>query len=168
MKALDITRININAPYKVWGAGFVYRFESDYGIKYLVDFELDSNPYYTAYWFNLTNHSHAKSPGDVKIAQTVVCIIEEFFRLNPDVLLYMCSTDNGQQAMRNRLFLRWFNGYEQQKRYLIKSTEVKSIDAEGNPSKEYVALIVQRKHPLIEEIVQRFDEEVQMFNDNKP
>ncbi len=62
MKALDVTRVNINAPYKVWSDGKIYRFESDYGIKYLVDFELDSNPYYTAYWFNLTNPNHAKSP----------------------------------------------------------------------------------------------------------
>ena len=144
------------------------RFETDYGIRYLVDFELDVNPYYTAYWFNLTNPEHAKSPGDTKIAQTVVCIIEEFFRLNPEVLLYMCSTDNGQQAMRNRLFLRWFNGYEQQKRYIIRSAEVKGIDPEGKARTEYVALIVPRKHPLLDEIVERFDDEVQMFNDNKP
>ena len=161
--------INSHAEYQVYlGQTGKYLFKTDFEILYAVDFELDNNPFYTAYWFNLTNPYHAKSPGDVKIAQTVVCIIEEFFRLNPEVLLYMCSTDNGQQAMRNRLFLRWFNGYEQQKRYLIKSTEVKGVDAEGKPSKEYVALIVQRKHPLLEEIVQRFDEEVQMFNDNKP
>lgn len=168
MTALDVTRINIYAPYKVWSDGDIYRFETDHDIKYLVDFELDSNPYYTAYWFNLTNPKHSKSPGDMKIAQTVVCIIEEFFRLNPEVLLYMCSTDNGQQAMRNRLFLRWFNGAEQQKHYFIKSTEVRGIGPDGKPRKEYVALIVPRVHPLLDEIVERFDEEIQMFNDNKP
>jgi hypothetical protein len=167
METLNVTRININAPYKVWNEGFIYRFETDKGIKYLVDFELDSNPFYTAYWFNLTNPEHTKSPGDIKIAKTVVCIIEEFFRLNPEVLLYMCSTDNGQQAQRSRLFLRWFNGYEQQKRYVIKSTEVKGVDPEGKPRKEYVALIVPRVHPLLDEIIERFEEEVQMFNDNK-
>ena len=168
MNALDVTRINIYAPYKIWSDGDIYRFETDNGIKYLVDSELDSNPYYTAYWFNLTNPEHSKSPGDTKIAQTVICIIEEFFRLNPEVLLYMCSTDKGQQAQRARLFLRWFNGYEQQKRYVIKSTEVKGIGPDGKPRKEYVALIVPRIHPLVDEIVSRFDEEIQMFNDNKP
>ena len=167
METLNVTRININAPYKVWNEGSIYRFETDNGIKYLVDFELDNNPFYTAYWFNLTNPEHTKSPGDIKIAKTVVCIIEEFFRLNPEVLLYMCSTDNGQQAQRSRLFLRWFNGYEQQKRYVIKTTEVKGVDSEGKPRKEYVALIVPRVHPLLDEIIERFEEEVQMFNDNK-
>ena len=133
-----------------------------------MDFELDSNPFFTAYWFNLANPNHMKSPNDVKIGQTVICIIEEFFRVNPEVLLYMCSTDDGQQAQRNRLFLRWFNGYEQQKRYVIRAADVRSVDPEGRPSKDYVALIVQRTHPLLEEIVSRFDDEIRMFNDNKP
>jgi hypothetical protein len=88
----------------------------------------------------LTNPNHAKSPGDAKIAQTVVCIIEEFFRLNPEVLLYMCSTDNGQQAMRNRLFLRWFSGYEQQKKYAIRSSEVK-----GEVKKSVVFFFISEK-----------------------
>lgn len=168
MKGLDINRININAPYKVWSDDKRLRFESDHGINYLVDFEQDSNPYFTAYWFNLANPQHQKSPGDVKIAQTVICIIEEFFRVNPEVLLYMCSTDSGQQAQRARLFLRWFNGYEQQRRYAIKSYDVRSIDSEGRPTKEYVALIVQRTHPQLNDIVSRFDSEIAMFNELKP
>jgi hypothetical protein len=51
---------------------------------------------------------------------------------------------------------------------VIKSTEVKGIGPDGKPRKEYVALIVPRIHPLVDEIVNRFDEEIQMFNDNKP
>lgn len=75
----------------------------------------------------------------------------------------MCSTDGGQQAQRARLFLRWFNGYEQQQKYFIKTSEVK-----GEELTEYVALIIQRSHPKLEEIVQRFDEETGMFNELKP
>lgn len=169
MNALNLEMVNAHAEYQVFlSQTGKYIFKTDFDIIYAVDFELDANPYYTAYWFNLTNPEHAKSPGDVKIAQTVVCIIEEFFRLNPEVLLYMCSTDKGQQAQRSRLFLRWFNGYEQQKHYLIRSTEIRGIGPDNKPIKEYVALIIQRTHPLLDEIVQRFDDEIQMFNDNKP
>ena len=161
--------VNSHSEYQVFlSQAGKYLFKTDNEILYAVDFELDSNPYFTAYWFNLTNPKHTKSPGDNKIAQTVICIIEEFFRLNPKVLLYMCSTDNGKQAQRARLFLRWFNGYEQQKKYLIKATDVKGVSPEGKNIKEYVALIVQRNHPQLDEIVSRFDDEVQMFNDNKP
>ena len=169
MNALNLEMVNAHAEYQVFlSQTGKYIFKTDFDIIYAVDFELDANPYYTAYWFNLTNPEHAKSPGDVKIAQTVVCIIEEFFRLNPEVLLYMCSTDKGQQAQRSRLFLHWFNGYEQQKHYLIRSTEIRGIGPDNKPIKEYVALIIQRTHPLLDEIVQRFDDEIQMFKDNKP
>lgn len=168
MEALSVTRINITAPYKVWNDGLTYRFETDHGISYIVDFDADDNPFFTCYWFNLTNPQNTKSPGDIKIAKTVVCIIEEFFRVNPLVLLYMCSTDNGKQAQRSRLFLRWFSGYEQQQRYVLKATDVKSVTTDGKPVKDYVALIVQRTHPQLEEIVARFDSEIAMFNEFKP
>ncbi|WP_219817613.1 DUF6169 family protein [Xylanibacter ruminicola] len=42
--------------------------------------------------------SQEKSPGDIKIQKTIICIIEEFFRKNPDILLYMCSTEDNHQA----------------------------------------------------------------------
>lgn len=168
MNALSIDAINIHSPYIVGFDGKAFFFVTANGITYRVDFELDSNPHFTAYWFNLANPDHMKSPNDMNVGQTIICIIEEFFRTNPEVLLYMCSTDNGLQAQRNRLFLRWFNGYEQQKKYLIKAVDVRSVDADGQPSSDYVALIMQRSHPMREEIISRFEEEIQMFNDNKP
>ena len=111
--------------------------------------------------------NNVDSPGDKKIAQTVICIIEEFFNQNPDILLYMCSTDEGQQAQRARLFLRWFNGAEQQNHYVIRTTEVKGIGIDDKPIKEYVAFIVQRSNPHLEDIIRLFDAEVAMFNEMK-
>ncbi|MBQ1697758.1 MAG: hypothetical protein II075_07725, partial [Bacteroidales bacterium] len=133
------------------------------GVEYSVTFDDDFNTQYTAYWFNLSNMNRVVSPGDKKIAQTVICIIEEFFRQNPDILLYFCSTEDGKQAQRARLFLRWFNGAEQQKNYLIRTAEVK-----GEGRMEYVALIAQRSNPNINQIVDFFDSEVAMFNEFKP
>ena len=164
MNRLDIEAINCRSPYDVYSDNDQYVFVTDAGIEYHVDFELDSNPYYTAYWFNLANPEQTKSHGDKKIPQTVICIIEEFFRANPDIMLYLCSTANNQQAQRARLFLRWFNGYEQRQHYYIKAVEVKGEDN----TKDYVAFIVQRTHPQFDEIVARFDSEVAMFNEFKP
>ena len=109
-----------------------------------------------------------KSPGDVKIAKTVICIIEEFFQKNPDILLYMCSTEKNKQAQRARLFLRWFYGAEQQRKYLIIATEVKGEMKEGKRMTDYIAMIVPRSHPQLDEIVNRFTEDVTMFNELKP
>lgn len=164
MNRLDIESINNRAPYDVaYAEDGEIVFLTDYGINYSVTFDDDSNPYYTAYWFNLTNLNNIPSPSDKKIAQTVICIIEEFFRKNPDILLYMCSTDGEQQAQRARLFLRWFNGAEQQKHYYIRTAEVK-----GDGSLDYVALIIQRNNPHLDEIIQLFDSDITMFNDMKP
>ena len=162
MIQLNVDTVNIFSPYPIWISGNEYIFTTDNGIEYSVSFDEEDNFEYKSYWFNLTNLSHQKSPGDVKIAQTVICIIEEFFRQNPDILLYLCSTDGGQQAQRSRLFLRWFNGYEQQKKYMIKSAEVK-----GEGISEYISLILMTSHPKINEISEAFDNIVQMFNDNK-
>ncbi|MBR1557730.1 MAG: hypothetical protein IJ647_08235 [Prevotella sp.] len=168
MNRLNINNINDRAPYFVaYDEDGAIVFFTDHGVEYSITFDDDANPYYTAYWFNLSNMNHVSSPGDKKIAQTVICIIEEFFRQNPDILLYMCSTDDNQQAQRARLFLRWFNGAEQQKLYVIRTTEVKGIDDEGKPRTEYVAFIVQRSNPHLEEIINLFDTEIAMFNEMK-
>ena len=168
MKTLSAKEINNRAPYNViQESGRIY-FTTDYDITYVVSFDEETNPFYTAYWFNLTNPENVTSPGDKKIAQTVICIIEEFFRQNPDILLYMCSTDDNQQAQRARLFLRWFNGAEQQKHYVIRTTEVKGVDDEGKPRTEYIAFIVQRNNPQLNDIIRFFDAEVAMFNEMKP
>lgn len=164
MNRLNIETINSHSPYDVcYDKDGAILFNTDYNVEYSVTFDDDPNPYYVAYWFNLSNMNSLPSPGDPKIPQTVICIIEEFFRQNPDILLYMCSTEGGKQAQRARLFLRWFNGTEQQKHYVCRTVEVK-----GDGRKEYVALIAQRTNPYINEILQLFDSDTAMFNEMKP
>jgi len=164
MVKLEVQQINLLSPYIVFYSGDDLSFTTDYGIQYAIDFDEDTNPYFKAFWLNLTNLSERPSPGDKKIAQTIICIIEEFFRQNPDILLYMCSTEGGKQAQRARLFLRWFNGAEQQKHYVARSVELRG--EEGRM--EYVVLIVQRSNPQLAEILATFDEETAMFNEGKP
>ena len=50
MNALDTNRINVNSPYKVWAEGQVMHFETEHGIRYAVDFDLEDNEIYVAYW----------------------------------------------------------------------------------------------------------------------
>lgn len=163
MNALNIDNINLLSPYTVAIISGRLHFRTDHGIEYVVTFDQEENPFFNIYWFNLTNPNNVKSPNDPKIPQTVICIIEEFFLQNPDILLYMCSSEGGKQEQRARLFLRWFNGTEQQKHYICRTVEVK-----GDGQKEYVALIAQRTNPNIAEILQLFDSDITMFNEMKP
>jgi hypothetical protein len=75
----------------------------------------------------------------------------------------MCDNANDQQAQRSRLFLRWFNGAEQQKKYDIRTA---LLTEEGIDS--YIAMIIQRSHPQYEEILHIFDTEISMFQELKP
>lgn len=170
MNTLDIKVINTLSPYRVTCSqkGKI-RFETDYGVEYLVEFDEDDGLFdnellCSSFWFNLTNVNHKPSPGDKKIPLTIICIIEEFFRQNPDILLYMCSTEGGQQAQRARLFLRWFNGARQREKYVIRAMEVHG--EEGR--EEFVAMIVQRSNPNLDRIIESYDREVAMFNEFKP
>lgn len=114
MNRLLTDRINQHSPYDVEYDDNLLVFTTEYGLTYAVDFDDDANSYFTAYWLNLRNVYGQASPSDKKVAQTLICIIEEFFMRNADVLLYISSSADGHQAQRARLFMRWFNGAEQQ------------------------------------------------------
>lgn len=164
MNPLDTHRLFLDCPYAVAQTGNEYTFRTDYDIVYAVDFKqegiFDPIP---AYWFDLSNRSHKASPNDPKVRETVIRIIVEFFRVNPDILLYLCDTANDQQAQRNRLFLRWFTGTEQSKQFYIKTAQLLDEGIEN-----FVAIILPRSHPYLIDIVNRFDAEIAMFKNEKP
>lgn len=67
MKPLDLAGINPLSPYTIWQKGSRYYFKTDYDILYAISFDkedlwVDED----AYWFNLSNMSNKKSPGDRK------------------------------------------------------------------------------------------------------
>lgn len=100
------------------------------------------------------------SPNDPKVKGTIISIVEEFFRNNEDILLYICETGDNKQAMRNRLFVRWFNEYSFQKNFILRTASVKDGDQEN-----FAAIIVQRSHPDLESIIATFDETINYFKE---
>jgi len=164
MNQLDVNRICHYAPYKVWQDGKELRFETEHDILYAVNFEPENSfGDIPSYWFGLFNRSQKASPNDVKIRATITCIIEEFFHANPHILLYLCDNASEQQAMRSRLFLRWFNAYANQQDYFIRTAVVKDEGEEN-----HIAIIVQRSHPKLQSIISTFDTIIQQFNEGKP
>jgi hypothetical protein len=164
MKELDPQHLFYDSPYPVKLDDGEYIFRTDHDIVYAVSFKPE--PFFDpipAYWFDLTNRSDMASPSDPKVRETVIRIIVEFFRANPDIMLYMCDSANDQQAMRNRLFLRWFTGAEQSKQFFFKSEMVVDEGMEN-----FIAIIVPRSHPYLDDIIKHFDSEIAMFRANKP
>lgn len=96
----------------------------------------------------------------MKVKDTVVAIIIEFFTCNPDILLYQCETGDNKQDARGRLFLRWFNGNKFKKLFHISTT---LIVAEG--INNYAAMIVQKSNPNLQTIIDEFDNFVGILSD---
>lgn len=152
---LNLTRLNYKSPYTLWQGKHPseYLFKTDFGGLFNVAFsENDIIWSKGAYEFGLFNLKGESSPNDIKLKQTIIAVIEEFFHDNPNVLLYQCETGDNRQAMRARLFRHWFEKYEKKDRYFIKVVMIKDENVEN-----YDAIIVRRDNPDFEAIVSEFE-----------
>ena len=93
-----------------------------------------------------------------RIKETIQCIIEEFFLTNPDILLYQCETGDSRQAMRARLFTRWFNEFDKRDRFYVKVSILRDEEVDN-----YIAIIVQKSNPKLNDILRDFDEFIGFF-----
>ena len=158
--ALD--RILQHAPYSITltEAGFV--FCTDNGVPYRVSFEKEDIVLggSCTYQLILQNVDHIRKAHDPKVVETVLAIVDEFFRSNHEVLLYMCDTSDGKEGGRNRLFLQWFNRYAEAGRFTICTA---NADVEGETI--YVAIIVETRNPLHDYIISDFEKMSDMLTE---
>ena len=160
MNALDLNYINHFAPYKVWTEdGCDYYIETFKGRLFKVGFMDDFSIWQTgAYQLTIGNESHQPSPNDLKLKETIFRIIEAFFAANPDILLYICETGDGKQLYRSRLFVRWFNTYPKRDAYVLKTAKINEEKVSN-----FAALIVQKSNPRLQEIINDFDETIEIL-----
>ncbi|MBQ9665347.1 MAG: hypothetical protein IJV33_02605 [Bacteroidaceae bacterium] len=161
MYSLDLPRLNLRSPYYVWEVKEdTYAFDTDYGVAYEIKLGVNTEVLqYEVCAFDINNKNGHPSPGDKNLRDTIIAIIEEFFLSNNGVFLYICATENGLQAQRFRLFVRWFNTYENKAQYVFRTVE--GVMDEDVPN--YGAIIVQRENPDLDLILKRFDEIVQIL-----
>lgn len=162
MNPLRLNKLNVRSAYSVWDAGKQsYGFKTDYGVLYRVVFADDQTIWENcAYEFCILNENERVSPGDAKVKDTIIAIIQEFFAVNPYILLYQCETGDNRQSARGRLFLRWFQQSGKESEYQVRVCE---IIAEGIPN--YAAIIVQKSNPRLKTIMRDFDEFVTFFRE---
>lgn len=162
MNTLNIDNINRKSPYLVTReADSVFYFYTDHGVGYNIvikpnDIFLPSG----AFVLDIINIWNVTSPGDPKLKQTLIAIVEEFFSQNNDVMLYVTETKDKKQAFRNRLFLRWFNTYENKKCFFIKTAEGK-MDGKVN----FMAMISRKDNPNLQMAILEFDDTVSFLFD---
>ena len=160
MNPINLGYVNRLSPYKVWTEnGRDFYIETDRGNLFKVGFMDDYSIWDTgAYQFTIHNEGSRPSPNDSKLKFTLFRLIEAFFDTNPDILLYICETGDDKQQLRNKLFVRWFNSYSLRENYVFRTVEIMDGD-----TLNLAALIVQKSHARLNEILQEFDETISML-----
>ena len=165
MNSLSLHAVNASSSYEVSAVNDgCYQFFTDYGVHCTVEFVLDDSLLsHETYHLLIVNVNHQKSPSDVKVRDTIIAIIDEFFIENNTTLLYICETGDKKQALRNRLFERWFSTYERKAQYTFVASSLK--DDEG--IENYTAIIVRNDNPDLRAIIAEFTETISVLS-SKP
>lgn len=103
--------------------------------------------------------NNQKSPRDLKVRDTIIAIIDNFFDVNTVALLYICETSDRMQAMRNRLFESWFAYANSNDNYTIMVAKVHDLEDVDN----YAAMILRKDNPHFVDYVSEFNQTVNMF-----
>ncbi|MBQ7665045.1 MAG: hypothetical protein IJS43_07490 [Bacteroidaceae bacterium] len=113
-----------------------------------------------AYHLIIVNVDNRKSPNDVKVKDTILAVIEEFFDKNIASLLYICETGDGKQSFRSRLFERWFSTYDKKANYTSMTSSVVDEDGMAN----FATIIIRNDNPHLFDIVAEFTSTIQMLS----
>jgi len=159
---LDAEAINWRSPYQVERIDDTsFHFLTKEGLDYLVGFAPDySFADQGVYQFYLVEKEHRRGRHDADIMRTAIVVIEEFFRTAPNIMLYVCDTSDNLHAVRNRLFIYWFNSYPNNSQYILTTEDV-TIDN----NKYYAGLMISKSHPQLGEVIQNFHNFVQSLPD---
>lgn len=152
--SLLIDNINMHSPCKVEKVGeFVFVFHTKANVIYYVSFKEDMEiAGLTSYQFIIERKSE-KQGYDADVRLSVVAIVNEFFNQNNDILLYICDTSDGREAMRNRLFIRWFKDADTE-----GALEIKAADAVIEGEGIFFAIIFKKSNPRYSDITCEFND----------
>ena len=160
---INLTEDNINAlsPYQVSVVGGnKVVFVTDFGVRYVIVFDMDDTSLsQITYQFVITNANNKRSPRDKKLRDTIIAIVEDFFAENNEVLLYICETGDGKQAMRSRLFNYWFSSFAERGKYTMLQSSIKDDEGVEN----FFAIISRNDNPALKDLIIEFGETISLL-----
>ncbi|MDO4310993.1 MAG: DUF6169 family protein [Prevotella sp.] len=111
------------------------------------------------YQFFINTEDDFKTEPDRRIRQTIMVVLEEFFRQKDVVLDYICDTGDNRQAARSRIFSSWFRLFANQNQFTLRSM---SIKAEG--IEFFAAVVLRNDNPRFNNIIdaiQQFEKQIE-------
>lgn len=158
----SLSELNKKSPYVLETSGtYSFSFTTEQGKKYEIGFIQDlmiSDE--GVYQFFITTEDKFKTVLDRRIQQTVLVVLEEFFRNEGVVLDYICATEDNRQASRDRMFHQWFVNSMGNEHYCFRNM---SIDIDGTVY--FSAVIMRNDNPRFEAVSEAIDRFVTDFQD---
>jgi len=91
-----------------------YSFITDTGIRYIayfLDMSCYGDVFQNIYTFNFESEHNTRTHYDFKVANTIAFIIDKFFTVNTNSLIFVCDSMDESHMGRHRLFNKWFCKY---------------------------------------------------------
>lgn len=157
---ISVDAINEKSPLWVLQLDdMLFRFVTRNGIRYRAGFYPDT--YFIengAYHFFLERVNEDHTSYDPDIFQVVSIIIEEFFKDNTNVMLYICDPSDHRQEYRFRLYRYWFEKYSNKDVFSLNDV---SIDMNGTTI--YAGLLIKKSNPAYNLILEAFEAFVKLI-----
>ena len=151
--------------YDVEETEYGYSFITDSGITYFLTFiaypAVSDFLATNIYMFNIDRgNGVCNGQDDVRIRETVVYVLEQFFKHHEDALITICDVNDGKQCARKRLFDRWFEKYNNGN--IIRVDETCVVE----DIQTFVSLMFSAKHYDKENLTQEFSKlaEINFYN----
>jgi Family of unknown function (DUF6169) len=160
--------MSLHLPYNFKKQSNNYRFQTDKGIYYSVEFSEGSfyfsnfPNYLSVFEFSIsvpTLGENFSPPLDHRVEATVVEILRAFFSNHKNSIVYTCESIDNRQKARQRKFDRWFNQNIQYVPELEKYDAVIKYDDLEIIS----ALIVHINNPKKDELVNIFLNQIEEY-----
>jgi Family of unknown function (DUF6169) len=130
-------------PYNISIVENGYEFTTDYLLTYSVYFidvteTFQSQVKVYSFGFGLVDHT-GEIPPDERVGQTVTKILDNFFCLHEDIILYVPMESDGKEKKRLRLFDIWWAAY---KKYFVCENLYKDrIEFKYESNKDFIVTI---------------------------
>ncbi len=158
----SLSELNKKSPYVLESTGmysftFVTEQRKKYEIGFIQDLMISDEG---VYQFFITTEDQFKTVLDRKIQQTVLVVIEEFFKNKGVVLDYICAIEDHRQASRDRMFQQWYANSSEKEHYYMRNISVKIDETEY-----FSSVIMRNDNPRFEAMTEAIDRFIQDFQD---
>lgn len=145
-----------------------YTFVSDYGVEYIITFDISSHLTVASYQstvyefsFYALSNGVQKLPVDSRVSDTIVSILRTLFDDPFAILLYVCESIDGKQLARKRTFDKWYiqctDGQQEKYDFNLLSEAVEI----------YASIIISVNNPEKQLLLNEFEETYQLYQSYK-